>query len=447
MARFEIQETAAPNARMGELAINGKELPTPTYFPSLTRVSDAENVVEAVRVLDEQDEPLLPYTGGFVVESQLAPSVLDDFDRSVQTDLNGNRKFSNIYSIVDDLDRCLLIDPNTDRLLYFNYREDMREISDHLPDPFLDVADALDADDDEDGEDGAEMAMEHRDAYPRLKEEVSPPNFVENMLGLQNEYGPDLFLVPYYPIELDTYEEDIEANLDLYRISQNLANTLYDREVAPVLPVKRSILSADAEQENGRRQPPQAWLDIIHTYRELDTDILFLKATNVETDPDELHKTDSEGIFHFFRLFRQFTDMPTFFLGLDEFSYILMAQGLDGYSHPMYQNPFRRPIRGGDSSDIPRHRKFLVPRKWGWERFDQLDSLGCNGPFCEPYNDTHPSDIELSDQDTLRKRHWLWLRDEELREINDAITKDEVRPGLQSICKDSEWKKNFTMFL
>jgi len=24
---------------------------------------------------------------------------------------------------------------------------------------------------------------------------------------------------------------------------------------------------------------------------------------------------------------------------------------------------------------------------------------------------------------------------------------DEVRPGLQSICQDSEWKKNFTKFL
>jgi hypothetical protein len=29
----------------------------------------------------------------------------------------------------------------------------------------------------------------------------------------------------------------------------------------------------------------------------------------------------------------------------------------------------------------------------------------------------------------------------------EAIVNDEVRPGLQSICQDSEWKKNFTKFL
>jgi len=442
MIDYQIRNTAAPSARLGELSINGKTVETPTYFPTLTRVTDPEKVTGAVQVLDEQGEPLLPYTGGFIVESHLAPSLLDDIDRHTQTDLNGEPQYSNLYSVIDHLEKCLIIDPNTDRLLYSKYRDNIADIKDHLPDEFLTVADALDNDTETD------LEMRHEEAYPYLQERVSRPNFVENLLNLQTRYDPDLFLQPYYPIGLDTYDQDLEENIDLYRVTSSLADRLYDRPTAPVLPVKKSILGADAEQENGRRQPPQAWLDIIHTYRELDPDILFLKATNVETDPDKLHKTDSEGIFNFFRVFRRFTDMPTFFLGLDEFSYILMAQGLDGYSHPFYTSPYRKPMRPGNNMEnISHHRKFLVPRKWGWEKFDQLDDLGCNCTFCEPYNGTDPSEIDFSDQDQLRMRHWLWLRDEELRELNEAIINDEVRPGLRSICKDSEWKKNFTMFL
>jgi len=442
MIKYQISNTAAPSARLGELSINGKSIDTPTYFPSLTRVTDPEEVTGAVRVLEEQGEPPLPYTGGFVVESHLAPPVLGGIDRTTQTDLNGEPQYTNLYSVIDRLGKCLIIDPNTDRLLYSKYRDAIDDVADHLPDAFLTVTDALDSDTDSDRE------MRHKEAYPALQDTVSRPNFVENLLNLQAQYGPDLFLQPYYPIGLDTYERDLEENSELYRVTKGLADRLYDRPVAPVLPVKKSILGADTKQENGRRQPPQAWMDIITAYRELDTDMVFLKTTNVETDPDKLHKTDSEGIFQFFRVFRRFTDIPTFFLGLDEFSYILMAQGLDGYSHPLYESPYRKPVRAGNNTEnISYHRKFLVPRKWGWEKFDQLDDLGCNCTFCAPYNSADPSEIEFGDQDQLRMRHWLWLRDEELRELNEAIINDEVRPGLQSICKASEWKKNFTKFL
>jgi hypothetical protein len=441
MIEYQVNDTAAPSARLGSLSISGKDIDTPTYFPTMTRVSDPEQVTGAVEVLDGQGGPPLPNTGGFIVESHLAPTVLDGMDRSTQANLNGELQYTNFYSVIDLLDKCLIIDPNTDRLLYSKYRNNIGDIADHLPDEFLAVADALEADDDEEG------SLRHEEAYPRLRETVSRPNLVENMLGLQAEYGPDLFLPPYYPIGLDSYEKDLEENVEMFRVANSLADRLYDRPVAAVLPVKKSILGVDADQANGQRQPPQVWLDIIHTYRELDTDLLFLKATNVDTDPDELHKTDSEGMFNFFRVFRRFTDMPTFFLGLDEFAYILMAQGLDGYSHPLYNSPYRKPMRPGNNNNASHHRRFIVPRKWGWEKFDQMDSLGCNGPFCEPYNDTDPSDIEFSDQDQLRRRHWLWLRDEELDQMYEAIVNDEVRPGLQSICQDSEWKKNFTKFL
>lgn len=444
MVNFQVANTAAPRARSGELAINGKTVNTPTYFATLTRVTEPDQVTGAVQVLDEQGEPPLPNTGGFVVESHLAPDILGGIDRTAQTDLNGQRQFSNLYAVIDILEKCLLIDPNTDRLLYSNYRGQLDPIRDFLPDPFTTTADALN------GEEDVDLDISHEEAYPYIQDNVSRPNMVENMLNLQAEFDADLFLAPYYPIELDSYERDVEENIELYRVTKSLADRLYDRPVAPVLPVKTSVIGADAEQENGQRQPPQAWLDIIHAYRNLDSEVLFLKTTNVETDPDKLHKTDSEGIFHFFRQLRGFTDMPTFFLGLDEFSYILMTRGLDGYSHPVYNSPYRKPMQPGDNIDhdnISQHRKFLVPRKWGWEKFDQLDSLGCNCPFCQPFNDTDPIDIEFGDQDRLRMRHWLWLRDEEIRELNDAITKDEVRPGLRSICNDSEWKKNFTMFL
>lgn len=443
MHNYEKVFEAAPQAREGILTINGKSNRAPTHLVNLTRKTDPDRVVDTIAELNEAGEELLPHISGFLIESQLTPTVLDEVESTSQTDLQGDTKFSNIFSVIDKLDRWLIVDPNTDRIFYSVYREKLEDLQGRVPEQFFDIKDALDRDED-DEEDPGEV-LEHEDVYSILEQRVSSEEMAESFIGIELDYGSDLIVPPYYPIDLETYENDLRLNFELYEQAQQVdaSGTL---PTSIVIALKNSVIGAESQRNNGRRQPPQAWIDIIQQYRKAAPDIIFLKATNFSMDPDTLHKREYEGILEFFKLLRRFTNTPVVFLGLDEFAYILMAEGLDGYSHPLYKSPYRMPVRS-QNNNHSMHRRFLVPRKWGWTKFDQLASLGCNCMFCEEFNDIHPSQIDIPDQDQLRNQHWLLLRDEELQELHEAIRKDEMRPGLQSICGDSEWKKNFNTFL
>lgn len=437
MFDFKIKDIAAPDARVADLTLNGKQNQTPTYYPTLTRKTDPERILETFRELNDAGEDLLPRIGGFVVESQDAPEVLGDSQEHRQSVLNGNN-FTNFSSLLDDLGRVLVVEPNTDRLLYWTYRQEIGAIAEYLPPSINEAARRLGLDDDNPD------AIDFQDAYDLVRENLSVEEFAARMIRLQEEFGADVVLAPYLPLEGESVEDDLETNIALY----HQAKTLTEKPVEPVIPLKKSVIGADADNTNGRIHSPQIWIDIIQEYRKLEPDILYLKATNAEFDPDTLHKTDNQGIYQFFSLLRRYTNRPAFFLGLDELAYILTQDGLDGYSRPLYKNPYRTPITNGNGgNNSTPHRKFLLPRDWSWEKFDQISNLGCNCYFCTQYQDVDPQDIELPDQDSLRMSHWLWLRDEEMDEIREAIEKDEVRPGLQSICKDSEWKKNFTTFI
>lgn len=437
MIEFDMRETAAPRARTGELTIKDKSNRTPMYLANLIRKSDRKNLVRTINQLNRKNEALLPNVGGVLVESQLAPEVLGGLEDVTQIDLTGEEKdFTNLRSVLDKLGRYLIIDPNTDRLFYSNYRENMTAIRQHLPNEVLSICQDLNDDENED--------VDHRVAYNRFRENVVSGELVQQMLNLQNKFGADIHLSPYYAIGHETLADDLDQNINLIKIANELSD---EAGTVCVIAVRKSVLSLEYTRENGQLHPPEEWIEIINKYRELNPDLIFLKATNVETDPDKLDKTDSEGIFDFFELLKRFMNVPTIFIGLDEFAYILMAQGLDGFTHPLYKNPYRQPKRGNTNNGA-NHRKFLIPRKWEWEKFDKLESLGCNGPFCNEFNGTtHPSDIDLPDQDELRKSHWFWLRDEQLSQISEAIAKDEIRPGLVDMCSDSEWKKNLTRFL
>lgn len=436
---------AGPAAREGILTLNGKPNRSPTHLVNLIRKTDPQRVVDTIRALDDTNHDLLPHIGGFVVESQLVPTVLGGLDRSSQAALDGDTKFTNIHSVMEKLDRWEIIDPNLDRIFYFDYRKHIPDIQPQIPGAFSQIYQALNRDEEELGE-----SIEHSEAHEKLRDRTSLSEIVDSFVSLQLEQNPDVILAPYYPIHLDSLEQDVERNAKLYVLTERKLSTT-DLPVAAVIPLNNTVISADSEINQGQRHQPQEWIDIIQKYRGLDADVLFIKASNFQIDPDRLDKQGYAGLYHFFRLLRRFTDTPTLFLGLDEFAYILMAEGLDGYSHPLYKSPYRMP-RQTDSKKKKQnsgtnHRRFIVPRNWSWKRFDQLDSLECNCVFCKEFDDVSPRDIPLSDQDELRNRHWLKLRDQELQEIHEAIREENIRAGLISLCADSEWKKNFNTFL
>lgn len=439
MTEFVFNTRASPRARSGKFSFQRGWTRAPTFFANLIEKTDRTHLVATINDLAEQGEPLLPYLGGVVVESQRAPVVLEGLEDVTQTELNGDQKdFTTLFDVLSNLNRNLVIDPNTDRLLFSTYRNEIKPIRDYLPQEILPTLAELDR---------GEPDIDYDEAYSIFKEEVSSGDLVDRSLQLQADYHSDLRIPPYYSIDADTLEEDLSQNINLIKITEDVVSEEYSEFVAPVIPLRRSVFAQKHEREGEHLKPPEEWSKIVRKYRQLDPDLLFVKATNVEMNPKQLDQTETDGIFDFFNLLRRNTGVPIIFLGLDEFAYTLMAHGLDGFSKPLYSSPYRSPKRGG-ATEGPNHRNFLIRRKLGWKTFDQLDSLGCHGPFCREYNgEVRPSDISLSDQDTLRRKHWFYVRNQEVKEVYDAIQKDDIRPGLASLYSDSAWKKNLTRYL
>lgn len=394
MIEFEFNQQAAPQARSGRFTFGNGWARLPTHFPNLTSRFEREMLVDTINTLLRNGEPLLPHLGGVVVESQHVPEVLDGTQGVTQRDLSGDDiDFTTFWDVLDILKRNLVIDPNTDRILYSMYRGNIESIREYLPRSVVDLARDLNVE---------ESDINHQGAYEHFKNGIASDELVRGNLNLQREHDSHLRIPPYYSIDAETLQEDINQNINMFKIMENLLDDGEIGRIAPVIPIRGSVLTLEPTREGDRLVPPQEWLDIINAYRELEPDLIFIKATNVEMDPNILNKSDSDGIFGFFTLLRRFTSTPTFFLGLDEFSYILNAHGLDGCSHPLYKSPYRTPKRGG--SNGTNHRNFLIRRELGRVKFDQLDSLGCNGPFCRGYNgEIHPSDIPLPEQDQLPK--------------------------------------------
>lgn len=470
MSSLQYPKYASPNARLGELSINGKSLELPSHFVTLTKSTDVEKLLEAIQHLESiGEDPPLPNTGGIVVELQTADEILsnqnDRFHESQrQSTLEGDEARVNLYSAINDLSKVLITDPNTDRIFYSNYREEFGEFADNMAQGLGDIIERY-ADEEND-----EINSQVK-GYRELRRTVRPSEFCEYVLNMQSQMDSDIYLSPYYPVEQasigggngndiwnkedrrEQEREKIPENIRLYKISKDIAKRRYDREVFPVISLKTDILKADTENGDDGMEPPQIWRDIMEAYSGLDCGLYFLKITNADMDPGMLDKEVSEGIVSFVKLLRkEYIDAPVFFLGMDELAYILMAHGLDIYTHPIYDQPFEsgnfysEDVRP-DPKEINHNRKFIVPRNRERKKFDQLNSLGCFCPFCQPFVNTDPAEISIGKQGDLRKKHWLWLRDEEMDQMKEAIENDQVRPALMDFYTDSDWEKNYIKFL
>jgi hypothetical protein len=114
--RFTTQRKASPRARIGELVVNQKTIETPAYFPTIRRSqgpNEIKELLETIRRLNGTSPSSLPNTGGFVIEGQLAPRLLDKeltkYTGSRQSTLAGGDTYSNFYSSLEYTGRMLTI--------------------------------------------------------------------------------------------------------------------------------------------------------------------------------------------------------------------------------------------------------------------------------------------------------------------------------------------------
>lgn len=464
---YRITTRADPKARIAGISFNDKTVESPAYFPIIRRSQSAneiQEVLDIVNRLDDGETRPLEHVGGFVFEaervSRLLESELEEYSGSRQSTLAGRNSFSNFYSLIEYLEKALLIDPNLDRMFYSSSREDYLEAS-GVPESVVDLL-----------EDSIEGKLDGQpESFKSIRREVTPTNLCETSLRFQRKYRVDLFLSPYLPIdnwnigaaedqdlwneaERDRADAPLPYNIQLYRASAELADLFYDSQVAPVIPLRKSVLKRFTTDADGVGGIPQVWKDIIDTYRELNPPIIFIKATNAEFDPKKPDLEMNRAIVEFFCTLRKWVDdTPIFFLGIGELGYILMAEGLDAYADPIHAQPYETSVaitdeeHRPDPDDIDPTREYLVYRTWTREKFNQLDNFGCPGPFCLPFESRDPSTLGISDQDSLRTKHWFWLRDDELRMLKESIINNQVKISLKDICNDSDWHKNLATFL
>lgn len=459
---------ANPKARIAHIGINDKTINTPSYFPILRRSrnpNEVRQIVEAVNRENDGYENPFPHIGGYVFEADLVERLLDPDEfsssQSVQTRLGEEGvTYPNFHTLIERLDQTILIDPNTDRMMYSDRLDDFIEGSGLSGDLRSIIGDKKAGD-----------YENQAAAYADIRDSASKEAIAESQLTFQNKFNVDLYLAPYLPIDNwnigygeneDVWNEDERErtgsekpfNIQLYQRTAELAELWYGGKVAPVIPLRNSILLRYSTDQDGAGGVPQLWKDIVDEYRKLDPPMIFIKATNAEFDPMKPDFQNNRSIVKFFELLRKWTDnTPLFFLGIGELAYVLMAKGLDAYADPIHQQSFEPTVAITDEEHRPDPanqdftRSYLVYRLWRREKFNQLTDLSCPGPFCEPFENADLSSLEISDQDSLRTKHWFWIRNDELGMLKEAIDDDQVSIALKDICEDSDWHKNLATFL
>ena len=471
-------------AREGKLTVGNRIVNTPSILLGLKSKREVEWTIETFNYLDSS-QPIkdLFRIGGFVIESQNAPSCLDNhllaFDKANgnQTDLNGKKitgisEINNFYALLKSKKRFLLIDPNLDRLPYSAYRERFgSDIRGYLP---VEIQKILRTQKTEEIGGGKRERVQKalilsqekktRDPIKRgesEKPEINPSNeqafeagiseiaatLIIKMFELQTKYHASALISPYWPIDLGAFDETMALTMRMYRLSNDLSSKLYGGErPIPVLSLRKNILS-DVSPTPRTDPIPPSWKKICSEFCSISPSLLILKITDLNTF-DPMSENQYDGLIKFCRFIRKQTKVPILLFGSNEFFYLLIYEGIDMASnhlyHPSYESGFS--MTSEDRKNIDLARKYYIPREWGFKKVTELESLD-DCPFCEHFSGLVPDDISIGELDSLRFKHMIFNVNEDLEQLVAEMKKGSLRIALLDRCADTGWKKNFTKYL
>lgn len=436
--KIEVKDLKSHEQKSRETTVNliddGKLIKcfkNPTYFPTVDRVGDMRDIIDAKVKLEQMGDKNLPHINGLVIEAHRIPIILTDQLKLTKqmrlTKRSKGQDFKDFYEYINEYDLFFFIDPNLDRI----------DISSTYGKWFLRLHENFGPSKNFFTNEIIEKMINGQNVDPKL---FLNPDFITRVLRLQKKYKADIFLPPYSSINLRTFSKDLSINLELFSSAEQINKFVFQNEkpLIPVMCLHTNIFKAK-KNKSGKRSE---WSKLIESFEKIESNIIILKITNFDIlSPSENYK----GILSFFRELKDSTNKIIIFLNMNEFAYILIREGLDIYSSRMSRSGMDIPKRGIEPP--PRYGKYYVPRKMILVNFDEIEELPCSCPFCDPYSNGKHKSLSESDWNSLRIYHFVYLKNEELGMLNREMKKKCMRVALRDIFADSEIWKNFTEFI
>lgn len=424
-----------------EIILNNKMIKEPFYLPQIARKNDVAKILDTIIHLEKAGrKKILPNIRGMLMEADSTHDIMDKhlkltYQSQLFERIKGSQ-FLSFYNYLKDYEMHFFIDPNLDRL-------DLRPIYQRR---FVSL--------------GTEFFTQKlldllKNGDVPSSDKLDNMDFVRRVLEFQIKYKASVLIAPYTAVDIGSVDDDTRINLSMYSaavdITYKLLKKRYPSPPIPVISIKKNMLIA--KDNKGKVAKWDSLLELLEDMQSSVTNtfgqgltfpFIFLKISNFNT----LSKDENyENILKFFRYMQSFKK-PILFLNMNEFAYMLFGEGLVGYSTRM--------SRGG--MDIPAGRnlpeeartvfgKYYVPRKMALVLKDKLHKLPCNCLFCAPYKKTLVKNMKnVEEWNSLRIYHYLWIKNEELKEIINEMKKSSLRAALQSMFADSNWK-NFLDYI
>lgn len=412
------------NSRILEIELNKKKVETPSYFPQIARIADARDFLNAIVILERGKEKPMNRIGGVIMEAHSTPKIMDkDLQLLRQVKLfkrqNGS-SFSSFYDMLKEKSAVFLIDPNLDR---FNlYKKDFKKVDDKF--------------------DRKLFTPEIRELLQNegnLKDTRVLRNleFVRRMLQFQKHYRADDLIAPYIAVDLQNFDETLETNKDLYERSLDARDKFFnefDRPIATICIRKNMLKIANVKKEE--------MLDrLLGVYANLNADMYFFKISDFMTQSKD---EEYDKILELFKKIKEKINKPIVFLNMNVFAYVLLREGLDGYSSRFGRSSSMdipmKVTRTKEQIEETMSGYYYRPEKMRFVKKCDLKTLPCSCPFCIQYDGKNVSDIPDEEWKSLRLHHYLWVKNSEMEQLVMELKKNSLRAAIRDVfARSSEW--------
>ena len=448
----------------GKIKSGEKIIDLPTIFLTLKKNTESEGFVQVTNHFETLPDEIydrcelnLERIGGIIIEANDLYNFSINRDISQQT-LDG-KKLTDVAIHEIKKNRLFLIDPNLDRISKYPYRNDfLISIPDYLTNSLKNkIKEGFGKKPENNKNYGdwlkermveirqtdnlLEEGLDEKDIEKEFENEKS---IVPKIITMQNDYNADWPISPYNSISLPYLSKDLERFKKLYNFSNILCQRLFKKTPIPIISIKNNVLKVKVKRKG---EYPRQWLQIYSTVKNLDSNAPFigLKVSDFTTTSLD---SNYKGILDFFKGLSKNTHNNIIMFGMNEFAYGMMVHGLKGYTHPIRGDALQRIYssgsdEGGEEKTISNEPNYYVIRKMENYPFSELNDLHCNCPYCFPYSNTKPKDIDLKDKITIKFKHRIWAYNIQLQWIvKDLEKNNDIRNVVSSLFSDSD-KKGF----
>lgn len=247
--------------------------------------------------------------------------------------------------------------------------------------------------------------FDRTDFIEKCREWVKNTELVEAFIQIQNKCRADILLQPYFTIYKSNFAEMLDLNSQLAIQAMNHAKRVLKKPFGAVICIDKILLRDSERLEH-----------ILLRYKDIESDWYFIKVDNFNSDSRD---ENYESIRKFFQLARQILGKNLFFLDINEFALILSLDKIRGFSFPMY-TPTAFIIPKIKEPPAIKDGKYIHPESMKRLKKRSIKFLPCSCDYCTPYVERRVSTINGNLWQMLRREHWVWWMNDEIRKIIDA---------------------------